>query len=584
VFEGGFYGAYHDPMVRRKGFIWVAGGMVLGAAIAVVAGVLVFWVFPQIQRARSPLVEARSGPVVVRCLKQSPLASEARALAKEVETTWRRVLEQLGIQEAEIPCSIYVYLYAEVAELPAGFSARAEEETTPVAVVDHLHTRPLAGPLARLACSLVFGPPGNSLFPRGLALYFDAPTRPWAAEAAAWGAQETWPTLWERAEQLLPFDPWEAFYFDVDAPWTAAIPTMEAFRRLLQVTGGGGGRAREWETTAGALAAWALDRFGRRGVEAFWHAATWPDVAQDLGWEAEALAADWEQHLSVALRESPQASYFLALRDLYWGKVEQALEVLGGVEGEEAEYALGLAHLALGEPERARELLAGAPEAAPLLPTLEGLAGRPVLTSGRLVLVGASQEEGSAWLSAAAAALERALAFWERDQAVLPDRITFYLVEDRPSITMPWGVMWIGTLKETPRAAVRFLLEAVSPLGLPTFRTLVEGVVLHLACPDREFRAEARRVLAEGRWVALSQPLFGVYPEELAEAEAGALVRYLVQHYGPAGVRAVWERLVEGASPFRAVEETLGQSLDQLERELKAWIKPMFGSLPAVVA
>lgn len=561
-------------MIARRGVLWVMGGLALGAVVALVIGTLVFWAFPALRRARSPVAEVQSGPVVVRYLKGSALASEAEAVAWEVNAAWQEVLRKLEIAPAEIRGPVHVYLYASVDELPVGYATRTEEERTSVAVVDHVWGQPLGGALGRLACSLRFGRPGNAVFRRGLALYLDHPDHPWAVEAAAWGGPVPWSILWERADRLLPQDPWEGLYFTVNAPWVGVTPSLETYRALILARGQGSqGRGRTWEAMAGALGEWVLNRFGRRGVEAFWQARSWAAVTT-LGSSPEAMTAELDAYLATSFAESPDAPYLRAMTLLYSGRTEHALAALHGLSGEEVSWALGLAHLALGDPERTWTAWEGGEAQEPELRAAVGaLRGQARLTHGRLVLVGPA-EGGARGLAAAEEALTRAMDFWEIAEAELPDKLVFCLVSAVPAATVPWGVVWVTAGAEAlPSLAVRLALEAVSPWGLPAYRALVEGVVLHLAYPGREFRAEAARILADGRWVSLAQPMFETYPPEVAEAEAGALARFLAERYGPQGVRAMWALLDAGASPFRATEGALGITLPDLERELRAWLR-----------
>ncbi|MCS7240202.1 MAG: hypothetical protein NZ651_03035, partial [Candidatus Bipolaricaulota bacterium] len=168
--------------------------------------------------------------------------------------------------------------------------------------------------------------------------------------------------------------------------------------------------------------------------------------------------------------------------------------------------------------------------------------------------------------------LTRAATIWPELPAFLPECLVFYIAET-PEASTPWGVAWVRSAQEIPEICARLSLEALSPLGLPAFSTLVEGVLLWLTQPTRDFRAEAKEVLKENRWVSLTQNLFGVYPRWLVEAEAGVFVKFVVETYGPQRLRAFWQATEEGASPFRAAETCLGTSFSTLEEELVAWIK-----------
>ncbi|HIQ22354.1 MAG TPA: hypothetical protein EYH34_14110 [Planctomycetes bacterium] len=560
-------------MRKRSGVLWVIGGLALGMGIALGIGGLVFWAWPEFRKARSPLGEIQSGQVVVRYLKESPLAAEIRIIAPQVEAAWKETLACLTIEPGELPERVYVYLYADKTELPAAFSVRTEEEITPFGIVDLLASGPWGGGLARLACSLAFGAPGNDVFPRGLALYLDKPDAPWAQEAAAWGASELWQLLWQQAERLLPFDPWEAFYFEVNAPWVPATPSLQTIRRLLQVTQGEVGSTRKWESTAGAFAAWVLDRYGRPGVEAFWRATSWEAGAWGLGVSPEELATQWEEFLASSLAQAEDLPLILAQRDAFEGRPSLALARLGGKSGAEVDYIRGLCYLALGEPKLALESLAAVPEAAPLLPVLRELAAAPTTELGKLMLVGIPTPEAEPLLAQADVALKNALSFWQLAGKSLPERIVFYCSQTTLGITPPWGVIWIsGGGEKVSELTVKLVLEIVSPMGLPRFDTLVEGLTLCLAWPERDFRKEAQAVLESGRWVQITQSLFDAYPREIAEAEAGALVSYLIESYGEHAVREFWKSLVEGASPFRGTSEIFGIELHALDRALRDWV------------
>lgn len=551
-------------MRARTGVLWVILGLTLGLGAAAFLGVLVFWGLPSLQRAQSPFTEARSGQITVRCLKESPIAPDRTTLAEEAGATWQATLATLGIAQEEIPWTVYVYLYAEPGELPAAFAGREAEEGTPVAVVDHLHGRPLAGALARLACSLAYGGPGNKVFPRGLALYLDDPARKWAAEAVAYSTAQTWKLLFQHPERLLPRDPWEDFFFKVDAPWVSALPSLETVRTLLVASTTEARAAPGWEALAAAFAGFVLSRYGEAGAKAFWLASTWESGAQAISLSPAEFAAQWQGHLDEATSVAEADPVIAAKRALYLGKPSQALEHLARLEG--ADMLRAQAYLALGQPA----------EAVPLLPgkagCLTALAQVPPLDCGRLRLVA----EGKGWdgkLSQADAALARAISFWRMPEDALPEKIVIYVCDAAPPVDLPWGVIWTFPAQaDLVGLAVRFVLEASSPLGIPKFDALTQGLTLLLAHPERDFRQEAAAVLREGRWVPLSQPLFDAYPREVAEAEAGAVAAYLVEVYGDGQVRALWEAMLGGLSPYGAILQTLGISLDELDRDVRAWV------------
>lgn len=202
---------------------------------------------------------------------------------------------------------------------------------------------------------------------------------------------------------------------------------------------------------------------------------------------------------------------------------------------------------------------------------LKEFAQAPRLEMGGMILIGGNGQARES-LGAAQSALDRVRTIWRLSDEDLPDRIVFYVGSEPPGLLPSWGILWIATAQDAPKAAVRLGLEAVSPRGLPSFSTLVEGLVLCFAQSSRNFRAEAQTFLRSGKWVSLTQPLFGVYPQELAEAEAGALVTFILERFGEEGLKKFWEKLEGGASPFRACEEALGLPLPVLDRELQAWV------------
>lgn len=559
--------------MHLKAVLWTLGGLAVGALAAVVVAALVFWVFPTVRRARSPLAEIVLVDVVVHYLKASSLAPDIGAHAAQVQSTWRFVLEQLSLQSDEVPGPIHVYLYATAEELPLGYAARVEAERTWVAVVDHVWGQPLRGALGRVACSLVFGRPGNTVFRRGLAMYLDDPDHPWAAEAQTWADSLPWPTLWERADRLLAGDPWDRLYFTVNAPWVGAVVSLEAVQALLLAQGSRAvGRGRMWEVMAGALAEWALSKYGRRGIEALWRTSSWAGAAASLATDLDLLTLDLNDYTRTALASSPHGAYLKAVTDVFQGRPERALQTLAALAGDEVRRMIGMAHLALGAPELAVAAWSNG-TGGELAPLAELLAQAQRSSLGRLVLVGGSGDAADV-LASAHRAVERALAFCDLPESDLPDRIAFYFVPTVPMADVPRGVVWVtGGAEAVPALAVRVVLEIASPAGLPAYRTMVEGLILHLAYPDRDFRAEVAQVLGGGRWVSLSQPLFESYPVALAEAEAGAFVRYLLTAYGEERLRDLWSRLEAGASPFAAVEQALGVGLLDLEREMHIWLR-----------
>ncbi|MBC7098504.1 hypothetical protein H5T52_05235 [Candidatus Bipolaricaulota bacterium] len=547
--------------MRRRGFIWVLGGLALGLGIALLIGVLLFWAWPAYRQAKSPLGSVASGPIVLRYLKESPVAARAQELAPRLGEEWQRIVELLDIPQEVLPQRIYVYLYAEAGELPAAFSARSEEEATPIAVVDLPVDRPVAGTFCRLACSLAYGRPGNLVLPRGLVLYLDAPNVLWAAEAAISGYWQSWELLFRLPDRLLPQDPWEELFFQVDAPWAGAAPTLESLRWLLaagseQPQGGWG-----WEAVAAAFAGFVLERYGGAGVRAFWLASGWEGGARALGVPPEDFAAHWEGQVAGALAEARSNPIIQAKAALYSGRPSQALALLSGVQGPEAAGLRAQAYIALGRPEQA---LAFLPEAA-------GLEGLSSLEAGRLLLLA----EGAGWeeeLTRAEGALSRAAAFWGLPGEALPERVTIYVTKAPPPVEPPWGVIWTSPEKaRLSEAVVRLVHSSVSPLGMPQFDTLTEGLTLVLAYPERDFRREAARVEDQGRWVPISQSLFDTYPRHLAEAEAGALAAFLLERFGAEAVHGLWQALLEGLSPYSAASQVLGVDLEELDEALVAW-------------
>lgn len=530
-----------------------------------VVGVLVFWVHPALQKARSPLAEIADPPLVLRYLKSSPVAAQIEDIKVQLKEQWLETLNMLGLSLKVFPSPVHLYVFASAEEVPAGISARAEEELTTLAVVDLILSRPTRGDLARLACSLAFGRPGNSLFPRGLSLYFSDPIYPWAAEAGAWGKRYSIREIWAAADRLLPKDPWEELYFQLNAPWAGPTLTLEKMRTViaaLNETKPGGGRLAE--VFAAALAQWVLSRFGSPGVQSFWRASSWEAVANLMQADPNLLAQDFQDFLLQSFQKSPDREHLLALKELNTGRAEKALQLLANLEDPKAREIRGLAYLAKGEVEKALELLGDkAPELRPL-------STAPKVKKEPVIVVGVGEET---WALQAQQVLARLATIWPEISELLPDYLAFYVLADTPNISPPWGVVWERDPQEIPSLACRLALEALCPFGLPAYKTLVEGLILHLVHPERDFRAEAKALLEGGRWVSLTQDLFAVYPQELAEAEAGAFVAFLLERFGVVGLRLFWESLYEGASVFRAAELAFSRSFYALEEELKTWIK-----------
>ncbi len=547
-------------------YFWVIGGLALGGLGGLVVGLLVFWVFPAVQKARSPVGEFANPPIVLRFLKSSQVARDLPRLAEEMHKAWDEALKRLGLSGEKLSAPIYIYLYSSPQEVGLGISARLEEEKTLLAVTDIVVGWPTQGELGRLACALAFGRPGNRLIPRGVVLYLEDPHHPWAEEAWTWTDRLSIEEIWTQAERLLPKNPWEELYFSLNAPWAGATLTLEKMRAViaaLSQTERGGERV--GEAFAGALVQWVLERFGSKGLQRFWQATTWEEAAAAFPEGPETLAQEFQAFLKAKFEAHGKKELLLALKELHSGHAERALQILSGADGENANETKGLAYLALGQVEEALPLLADK------IPELGKLARSRPLAQGRLILVGG--EEGDfQWLKKANLVLERASFIWPDLSEFLPDRLTFYVAE-APKISTPWGTAWVRSPEEIPEVSALLALEAVSPLGLPNFSTLINGLVLWLTQPERDFRAEAREVLAAGRWVSLRQTLFGVYPKELAEAEAGAFVSFLLERFGPEKLRALWAALQQGASVFRAAEMAFGLSFYALEGELQEWVK-----------
>lgn len=524
-----------------------------------------FWVFPAVHKARSPLGEFFNPPLAVYYLKDSPLASEVADLARAMHEAWHKTLEILGLRDEKFPTPISLFLYSSPQEVGVGISARLEEERTFLAVADIVVSRPVRGELGRLACSLVFGPPGNLLIPRGVVLLLNDLDHPWAAEAWTWTDKFSVQEIWADAERFLPKDPWEDLYFKLNAPWAEASLTLEKMRTVIAAiseTQRGGRRV--GEAFAGALVQWILEKFGRKGLEQFWKATTWEKAAASLQKDPQALAYEFLAFLERNFAMCGKREYLEALKELHSGHAESALQILSSVEDESTKELKGLAHLALGQVDKALPFLGDK------IPALETLKNSEPISYGRLILIGGGPGDRER-LEEAALVLERASSIWPGLPKLLPDRLAFY-VGMPPAISMPWGVAWVKSTEEIPKISARLALEAVSPTGLPQFSTLVEGLVLWLTQPRRDFRSEAKEILARGNWVSLTQTLFGVYPEVVAEAEAGALVTFILEVYGPEKMRAFWATLAQGASVFRTAELTFGLTFYNLEQELQAWI------------
>jgi len=116
--------------MRLKQYLWVLGGLGLGGLAALVVGVLVFWVYPALQKARSPFAEASSPPLVLRYLKDSPVASQIEDIKIHLQNEWLETLKELGLSPEVLPSPVYLYVFASPAEVSLGISARLEEEST----------------------------------------------------------------------------------------------------------------------------------------------------------------------------------------------------------------------------------------------------------------------------------------------------------------------------------------------------------------------------------------------------------------------------------------------------------------------
>lgn len=544
----------------KRTVLWTMGGLALGLGVALVVGVLVFWVQPALRKAQSPLGEVRAAPIVLRYPKGNTSADVAQEAAEKLRDTWFQILEELGLRLVDLPAQIYVYAYHHPQEIFLGLNERLEQENVAVAVVDLLFTQPAEGALGRLACALALGRPGNTLFPRGLARVLENPGHPWEEEAGSWLDWVKGQDLWTLAQRLLPPDPWETWYFTANAPWAGLASTMETQRALWETMDASSSSSRQvGEVFAAALARWVLEKFGPQGIRIFWTVSTWEAAASLLGQPPEKLASDFQTFLSEAFLQSPNRPYLQALRDLQRGKAEAAL---GGLTGAARASAL----LALGRISEAVEVLgAKAPD------ELKKLAQAPRHELDNMILIGEG-ELVSESLAEAHAALTWVQRIWHLGGEDLPDRIVFYVGTKPPGLLPTWGTLWISSPQKAPEAAARLGLQAVSPWGLPSFATLVEGLVLYLGQRSRDFRAEAQALLRSGKWASLTQPLFGVYPRELAEAEAGAFVALILERFGEAGLREFWAHLEKGASPFRACEEAFGLSLPALDQEIKNWL------------
>lgn len=555
-------------MPKRPGFaryVWVLGGLALGGLAGLVLGVLVFWVYPTLQKAHSPFKEVEYSPLVLHYLKDSPVAQEIEVLKVKLRSDWLEILAELGLSSRNMPAPIHLYIYSSPAEVGLGISAKMEEERTFLAVGDLAVLRPMRGDLARLACSLAFGRPGNPLFVRGLALYFSDPQYPWAAEAGSWAENLAIREIWAKADRVLPRDPWEDLFFQVNAPWAGATLTLEKIRIVLSALNepkSGGGRI--GEVFAASLAQWVVRRFGREGVQSFWTATSWDGAANGVQIDPNVLAQDFQNFLRKSFEESPNHQYLLALKELHSGRPTETLRVLEDLVDPQAQQIRGLAYLALGEVEEAVKLLGDN------VPELLTLVSAPKTKRGLVIVVGSGEEK---WAWKANEVLSRAAGIWPEISELLPERLVFYITSEAPNIAAPWGVTWVRDPAEIPERVARLALEALCPWGLPPFKTIVEGLVLWLVFPERDFQVEAKKILVAERWVSLTQNLFGVYPKDLAEAEAGAFVSFILEKFGPLGMRSFWTSLYEGASIFRASELAFSRSFYVLEEELKNWLK-----------
>lgn len=552
--------------IKYSRYFWVLGGLALGGLAAVIIGFFVFWVFPTAQKARSPIGEYAAPPIVVRFIKSSSVAQNLPAIAADLRQSWEKACKTLGFSERELPALVYLYVHASPEELWESLAARQDEERTILAATDLLLGRKVEGELGRLACSLAFGRPGNPWVPRGVALYLNDPQYPWAAEAWIWMEDLSPSAIWPRADQLLPKDPWEDLYFQVNAPWTEATITLEKMRVLLETfSQSPRGKTRTGELFAASLVHWILQDFGREGLQQFWKTGTWDKAAAGLKENPANLEQEFLAFLQAQFSAYERRENLLALRHLYSGHPNAALLVLEGLNDEEAQEIKGLAYLALGQVDEAIFFLRGKH------PELEKLRGLAVWDYGRFVVVG-GEPKVLAWLKQAELVVQQARLIWPDIFPFLPDRLTFYVAEPL-DISLPFGTAFVRTGEQIPELTARLILEAVSSGKLPGFDTLVEGTVLWLTHPERDFRQEALRIWQAERWVSLTQPLFGVYPQEVAEGEAGAFAVFIIEQYGPEKFRELWKVLEEGASIFRASEQVLGLSFYALEQELLRWLK-----------
>lgn len=556
---------------KGRAILWTAGGLALGLAIAFVLGVIVFWAWPAYRKAKSPLGEVAEPPIVLHYLKDSPVAENARDLAAEISRAWSKTLELLGIPSRVLPEEIHVYAYHKPEELYVAYGARLQEEAVPVGIVDLLIGRPIKGTLARLACSLAYGGPGNPVFPRGLSLYLDHPRINWAVEATAYGKARHWDLLFRHPDRLLPQDPWETIFFQLDAPWVSAAPSLESLAALIRgLSYETTNKDPSWEAVAAAFARFVVETYGAKGVKTFWLATGWEEGARALGLRPDELVQRWEGLLEHAAAEAEKNPLIRAKKLIFFGRPSEALLQLEGTKCAEADELRGLAYIALGEPKKALPYVTD----QRLKEALELLASNPPLKTGRLRVLGLSvTPEAEGLLDRADRALSRALDFWNLSEENLPERICVYLGQRPEGVFLPGNVIWTRVLpQDIPSLLVQFVLNRISLLGLPQFDILVDGLTLYLAYPEWDLTAEAKLVLQEGRWVQIFQPLH-IYPSEIVEAEAGAFIHFILEIYGKEKLKDFWKALVEGASPYKASTDVLGLELPELDQALREWLK-----------
>ena len=565
------------------------GGLGIGIAIAI----LIYLVQPAATPELQGLVCYRTEEFNLWYPKDSSIKSGHSVLAAELEEELRDLIALLHVDPKLIPRPIDVFVHPDISDLQSSIMKRKgpNASSTYTAPLDLLVGEDPRPRLAELVLAFGWGDCRSQILKTGMRMYAADPNRNFHAVVAGLPDRLflSIPQL-IRLEEKNRFPP--SLYDQFDSPYSpAAIVSLDAFKGIFDL------RAENETGSIPALESASLVQFlieqegGITGVRRAWGKGSTERLLARITPESIThLSEGWREAALASGMKAPDyhrwhSYYLLASGDPGRAYAEARKYLVGSADPAEIAIAVKCA-ISMGDFAAAERIAAGLTGEvyAEMKRYLTLFHGWATASSGTIRVLAPDRATAQEKVKTLQTSYQEVIRKLALAPAELPSQVTVFLYPDQA--TRAAGET-VTPLPPEESAAFHLLVDDDAVLQLArttpayafrmdTYSNLLrDGLAVALTTETADLVAQGRRLRQEGRWTSLYILDYGTSDPNTVRIEAGLMLKYVLDHFGPKAIRSIWigtSPLGEDLSLDSAIREACGLSREELDKSVGEWI------------